>query len=159
MSVNLRSTIHQFVANFSVNCYVSDTAVDREMRTGKHTVRDVYCGVCDVILGWRYVSRVDSAAVLHWLGIEARRVRDEQGPQQTQLCILERDLADLQDYAFEPEQKYKEGKFILECELITERPEAKARDPVFRPRIEEIVRDSTRPETTLAQQIPILNRG
>ncbi|EKC99611.1 hypothetical protein A1Q2_06030 [Trichosporon asahii var. asahii CBS 8904] len=92
-------------------------SADREMRTGKHTVRDVFCGVCDEILGWRY------------------------------------------DYAFELEQKYKEGKFILECELITERPESKARDPVFRPRIEEIVRESTRPDAALAQQIPILNRG
>lgn len=68
--------------------------------------------------------------------------------------------ADTQDYAFELEQKYKEGKFILECELITERPESKARDPVFRPRIEEIVRESTRPDAAgIAQQIPILNRG
>lgn len=69
-------------------------------------------------------------------------------------------VADVQDYAFELEQKYKEGKFILECELITERPESKARDPVFRPRIEEIVRESTRSDAAaLAQQIPILNRG
>lgn len=73
---------------------------------------------------------------------------------------LESTWADRQDYAFELEQKYKEGKFILECELITERPESKARDPVFRPRIEEIVRESARSDATaLSQQIPILNRG
>jgi hypothetical protein len=26
------------------------------MRTGKHTVRDVFCRVCHTCLGWKYVS-------------------------------------------------------------------------------------------------------
>lgn len=42
----------------------------------------------------------------------------------------------LQDFAFEQEQKYKEGKYILEREMITEKPESK-RD-LGKPRIEEI---------------------
>ena len=39
-----------------VNTY-SGEAEDREMRTGRHTVRDVYCRVCHTTLGWKYVSR------------------------------------------------------------------------------------------------------
>lgn len=30
-----------------------------------------------------------------------------------------------QDFAYEPDQKYKEGRFILEKEMITERPETR----------------------------------
>ena len=29
---------------------------DRLMRTGNHTVRDIYCRVCNTIIGWKYVS-------------------------------------------------------------------------------------------------------
>ncbi|WRT69723.1 uncharacterized protein IL334_006713 [Kwoniella shivajii] len=76
-----------------VNTYAGD-AEDREMRTGRHTVRDVYCRVCHSTLGWKY------------------------------------------DFAFELDQKYKEGKYILEREMITEKPESK-RDH-GRPRIEEL---------------------
>lgn len=32
-------------------------AEHREMRTGRHTVRDVFCKVCNTTLGWKYVSR------------------------------------------------------------------------------------------------------
>jgi hypothetical protein len=66
------------------------------MRTGKHTVRDVFCQVCHAILGWRYVSYPH--------------------------CFVG-NAADLKDFAFEPDQKYKEGRFILEKEMIIERPE------------------------------------
>jgi hypothetical protein len=31
-------------------------AEEREMRTGKHVARDVYCVGCDTIVGWKYVS-------------------------------------------------------------------------------------------------------
>ncbi|OWZ60750.1 protein yippee-like 3 [Cryptococcus neoformans] len=65
------------------------------MRTGRHTVRDIYCRVCHTTLGWKY------------------------------------------DFAFEHDQKYKEGKYILEREMITEKPER--RDIISgKPRIEEI---------------------
>ena len=40
---------------FRVNVYVGE-AEERLMRTGNHTVRDIYCKVCHTILGWRYVS-------------------------------------------------------------------------------------------------------
>lgn len=40
-----------------------------------------------------------------------------------------------QDFAYEACEKYKEGRYILEREMITERPETK-RDAQFR--IEEI---------------------
>ena len=29
---------------------------DRQMTTGNHTVRDIYCVKCGVTLGWKYVS-------------------------------------------------------------------------------------------------------
>jgi hypothetical protein len=32
---------------------------------------------------------------------------------------------DKQDFAYEADQKYKEGRYILEREMITERPEQK----------------------------------
>lgn len=32
---------------------------DRYLRTGRHTVNDIYCICCQEILGWRYVSRSD----------------------------------------------------------------------------------------------------
>ncbi|KIR52008.1 hypothetical protein I315_05649 [Cryptococcus gattii Ru294] len=77
-----------------VNTY-SGEAEDREMRTGRHTVRDIYCRVCHTTLGWKY------------------------------------------DFAFEHDQKYKEGKYILEREMISEKPER--RDVISgKPRIEEI---------------------
>jgi len=49
-------------------------------------------------------------------------------------------VANAQDVAFEHVEKYKEGKYILERELIIERPEIKTQPG--RPRIEEIpIRD------------------
>lgn len=39
--------------------------------------------------------------------------------------------------AYEDDQKYKEGRYILEREMITEKPEGK-RDRDIHPRIEEI---------------------
>lgn len=45
----------------------------------------------------------------------------------------------MQDFAYEPVEKYKEGKYILEREMISERPESK-RD-LGRPMIEEVVRE------------------
>ncbi|GAA5873465.1 hypothetical protein JCM16303_001133 [Sporobolomyces ruberrimus] len=55
-------------------------AEDRPMTTGLHTVRDVMCGKCGEVLGWKYELIARSSV----------------------------------DRAYEPSQKYKEGKFILE---------------------------------------------
>lgn len=49
---------------------------DRTMTTGLHTVRDIQCVKCGIILGWKY------------------------------------------DRAYEESQQYKEGKFILERNLL-----------------------------------------
>jgi len=46
----------------------------------------------------------------------------------------------MQDFAYEPDQKYKEGRFILERELITEQPEKRGTYAV-RPVISEVSRD------------------
>jgi hypothetical protein len=51
---------------------------DRQMTTGNHTVRDIYCVKCGVTLGWKY------------------------------------------DRAYDPSQKYKEGKYILERNLLVD---------------------------------------
>jgi hypothetical protein len=40
----------------SVNINLGDPQ-DRRMTTGLHTVRDIQCGKCKAILGWKYVSR------------------------------------------------------------------------------------------------------
>lgn len=94
-------------SNPSVNTYTSAESEDRLMRTGKHTVRDLYCGVCRQVLGWKYVSGRGST----------------RGGLQ-------------QDIAFEPGEKYKEGKYILEREMIHERKESK--HTFGRPMIEEV---------------------
>ncbi|KAI9658882.1 MAG: hypothetical protein M1829_006623 [Trizodia sp. TS-e1964] len=52
-------------------------AVERNMTTGRHIVRDIYCRQCGVTVGWRY------------------------------------------DKAYEASEKYKEGRFILETELLS----------------------------------------
>ncbi len=49
---------------------------DRQMTTGRHTVRDIACRSCGECVGWKY------------------------------------------DRAFEASEKYKEGKYILEAELL-----------------------------------------
>ncbi|KAF8480929.1 Yippee/Mis18 [Russula ochroleuca] len=51
---------------------------DRQMTTGNHTVRDIYCCKCKTILGWKY------------------------------------------EKAYEQSQKYKEGKYILERNLLVD---------------------------------------
>jgi len=58
-----------------VNIY-EDEAVERNMTTGRHIVRDIRCKDCKRIVGWKY------------------------------------------DKAYEASEKYKEGKFILEAELL-----------------------------------------
>jgi len=48
--VKLRHIIH------SVNVFEGHCQ-DRQMTTGLHTVRDIYCCSCQKVLGWRYVSQ------------------------------------------------------------------------------------------------------
>jgi hypothetical protein len=56
--------------------YIAGEASERNMTTGKHIVRDIYCRQCRETVGWKY------------------------------------------DKAYEANEKYKEGKFILEAELL-----------------------------------------
>ncbi|KAJ3551736.1 hypothetical protein NM688_g4537 [Phlebia brevispora] len=63
---------------------VEGEPVDRQMTTGNHTVRDIYCCKCGKTLGWKY------------------------------------------EHAYEPSQKYKEGKYILERQLLVPIPPALA---------------------------------
>ncbi len=51
-------------------------AMERNMTTGRHVVRDIICKQCNETVGWKY------------------------------------------DKAYEASEKYKEGKFILESELL-----------------------------------------
>ncbi len=73
---------------------------DRQMTTGNHTVRDIYCCKCGTTLGWKYV-------------------RDT-----FPLCLSELNpnnyRAVEQDKAYEASQKYKEGKYILERNLLVD---------------------------------------
>ena len=65
------------------------------MTTGNHTVRDIHCCKCGTTLGWKYVSAACAQARCPHSHVE-------------------------QDYAYEQSQKYKEGKFILERNLLTD---------------------------------------
>lgn len=53
-------------------------AGERNMTTGRHVVRDIWCRQCKEIVGWKY------------------------------------------DRAYESTEKYKEGKYILEQELLSQ---------------------------------------
>ncbi|KDN43676.1 yippee-like protein [Tilletiaria anomala UBC 951] len=44
-----RAFLFETVVNISLGA-----PADREMMTGMHTVRDIYCGKCSTTLGWRY---------------------------------------------------------------------------------------------------------
>lgn len=68
--------------------------IDRPMTTGLHTVRDIFCVKCGMKLGWKYVC---------FTSISLRYSDSDKG---------------FQDKAFEANQKYKEGKFILERNLL-----------------------------------------
>lgn len=64
-----------YLFNKVVNVLNSEPS-ERNMTTGRHVVRDITCGGCGEVVGWKY------------------------------------------DKAYEPSEKYKEGKFILEAELL-----------------------------------------
>lgn len=44
------------IRTYSVNVVEGEPS-ERQMTTGNHTVRDIYCVKCNTILGWKYVSR------------------------------------------------------------------------------------------------------
>lgn len=64
------------------------------MTTGNHTVRDIYCVKCGETLGWKYVCR--------------------------SFCFFVVSNSSVQDRAYEQSQKYKEGKYILERNLLVD---------------------------------------
>ena len=64
---------------------------EKEMMTGRHIVADIYCAQCSIVIGWTYVS-----VSLHL------------SPASHFACLAS------QLKAFEKDQKYKEGKFIIE---------------------------------------------
>ncbi|MFH4975247.1 hypothetical protein AB6A40_001956 [Gnathostoma spinigerum] len=81
MSTNFRgATGRAFLFRRVVNIRESDVE-SREMMTGRHLVRDIFCKRCNTKLGWMY------------------------------------------EFAVEPDQKYKEGRVILERKLVRESEE------------------------------------
>ena len=72
------------------------------MTTGNHTVRDIYCCKCGKGLGWKYVRSFLVSAPLSLL----RASNSDPFPKQ--------------EYAYEQSQKYKEGKYILERQLLVD---------------------------------------
>ena len=77
---------------------------ERQMTTGNHTVRDIYCVKCHTTLGWKYVRQ----PMCHEGRIRSGLTRD-----------LMR-VGTKQDFAYDQAQKYKEGKYILERNLLVD---------------------------------------
>jgi len=71
------------------------------MTTGNHTVRDIYCCKCGTILGWKYVNIPRSYPLPFPF-------------------LLTNSFLWSQDKAYEQSQKYKEGKYILERNLLVD---------------------------------------
>lgn len=65
------------------------------MTTGQHVVRDIYCCKCGTTLGWKYVCLAVPSVLL----------------------LLTHSF---QEKAYEASQKYKEGKYILERNLLVD---------------------------------------
>jgi hypothetical protein len=88
---------------------------ERPMTTGLHIVRDTFCVKCDAHVGWKYVS----APLLPTLPYPNERHALHnfcQAPALSETAMT--DEMHWQDRAYENSQKYKEGKFILEREMI-----------------------------------------
>ena len=86
---------------------------ERTMTTGNHTVRDIFCVKCGTVLGWKYVRRrLRLLPFPFHLATKSVDIRCSFNP----LCYE----TALQDYAHEPSQKYKEGKYILERNLLVD---------------------------------------
>ncbi|KAH9947666.1 yippee-like protein [Amylocystis lapponica] len=80
---------------------VEGEPMDRQMTTGNHTVRDIYCCKCGTTLGWKYVRIYLTCFRIGAAHRDAFR-------------------ATMQDHAYETSQKYKEGKYILERNLLVD---------------------------------------
>ena len=95
----LRSPCHPLSSKTSpissVNIELGEPA-DRNMTTGLHTVRDIYCNKCGTTLGWKYVSC--------------------SPPIQSAPMLIQNHSS--KDKAHVESQRYKEGKYILERGLI-----------------------------------------
>jgi hypothetical protein len=75
------------------------------MTTGNHTVRDIYCCKCKTILGWKYVSVLFCPFI----------------PFPIPVLLTDPPVLRVkQDKAYEQSQKYKEGKYILERNLLVD---------------------------------------
>lgn len=94
----------------SVNVYAGKKE-DRMMMTGMHTVVDIYCVKCGSYVGWRYVRKQQMFILLLKLILVFY------------ICLLLANLIFInlfviiiiiQEFAFEKNQKYKEGKSVLE---------------------------------------------
>ena len=56
---------------FSVNV-IEGEAIDRQMTTGNHTVRDIYCCKCGTTLGWKYVRMIRTSSFVQTLTRDIR---------------------------------------------------------------------------------------
>ena len=81
---------------------------ERILITGLHTVCDIYCNVCQTVLGWKYVSchRIPK--------IQAIAALNSVAQQSLRRLTAATSACEAQEEAFEESQKYKEGKFIVE---------------------------------------------
>ena len=71
--------------------------MERPMTTGIHIVRDIFCLKCKTQVGWKYVSSILFPALPAFTFVP---------------------LTIGQDKAYNEQQAYKEGKFILERAMI-----------------------------------------
>lgn len=93
---------------------------DRQMTTGNHTVRDIYCIKCGTTLGWKYVRMTLCILVYPSLTCATRIYTALLSSDWTGLELSLYFLCVIQDRAYETSQKYKEGKFILERNLLVD---------------------------------------
>ena len=91
-----RCIIHSCMLCPSVNV-TPGVKEDRMMITGMHTVSDIFCVCCGSIVGWKYVRfvKIISQSYVYCLASEFYEPL-------------------LQEAAHEKNQRYKEGKYILE---------------------------------------------
>lgn len=53
-ATNCYSSVLCLFAFFRINVSLGETE-ERSLMTGMHTVADIYCNVCNSVLGWKYV--------------------------------------------------------------------------------------------------------
>lgn len=85
---------------------------ERVMITGLHTVVDIFCVGCGSLVGWKYVStllKLVYPSLDHPRGVI--RLSTSFSSIKTFSYSIDHHI---QEFAHEKNQKYKEGKFILE---------------------------------------------